>query len=325
MMRAIQYSCYDGGAAALQHVEVGIPEPKVDEVLIKVEAIALNAADWKIQEGMVRPFFPLKFPMIPGTDISGEVVKVGSSITKLKIGDKVVALLSSFTGGALAEYAVAKENLTLTKPPDITAPECAALPLAALTAYQALTQSADIKLDGSSQNINILVTGASGGVGHYAVQLAKLSNAHVTATCGARNLELVKSLGADEVLDYQTPEGTALKSPSGKKYDIVIHCATKIPWETFVSNLNEPSKVICVSGGFIEWFIYAKHKLTFSKKVLMPMVMIPKRENFQELVNLVQAGKLKSIIDSKHSLGNVEDGWSRIMSGHATGKVIVEP
>ena len=131
-----------------------------------------------------------------------------------------------------------KERLTVSRPAEVSAAEAAGLPIAGLTTHQALTQQAGIKLDGTGQQRNILITAASGGVGHYAVQLAKLGNAHVTATCGACNIDFVKSLAADEVLDYKTPEGAALKSPSGKKYDAVIHCAKDIPWSTFEPNLS---------------------------------------------------------------------------------------
>lgn len=324
-MHAIQYSGYGGGTDALKHVEVAVPDPKADEVLVKIEAATLNPIDWKIQKGLLRPFLPRKFPTIPGSDVAGEVVQTGSAVKRFKTGDKVVAMLSHATGGALAEFAVAKENLTVSRPPEVSAPEGAALPVAALTAHQALTQSANIKLDGSGERKNILITAASGGVGHYAVQLAKLGNTHVTATCGARNLDFVKGLGADEVLDYKTPEGAALKSPSGKKYDYVIHGATGIPWSTFEPNLSAAGKVIDLTPGPSAMMTFAFKKLTFSKKQLVPLLLIPKTENFEYVVNLVKEKKLKTVIDSKHPLSKAEDAWSRIMSGHATGKIIIEP
>ncbi|KAK6145133.1 hypothetical protein DH2020_021953 [Rehmannia glutinosa] len=225
LMHAVQYEGYYGGAASLKHVEVPVPTPSKGEVLLKLEATSLNPIDWKTQKGMLRPLLPRKFPFIPATDVAGEVVEVGPGVNNFKPGDKVVAMLSHLTGGGLSEYGVVKENLTVPRPPEVSAAEGAGLPVAGLTAHMALTQSARLKLDGSGPQKNILVTAASGGVGHYAVQLAKLGNAHVTATCGARNIDFVKNLGADEVLDYKTPEGAALKSPSGKKYDAVIHCA----------------------------------------------------------------------------------------------------
>ncbi|XP_020425330.1 putative quinone-oxidoreductase homolog, chloroplastic [Prunus persica] len=217
LMHAVQYNCYGGGASGLKHVEVPFPTPKKDEVVLKLEAASLNPSDWKIQKGILWPVFPGKLPHIPVNDVSGEVIEAGQGVKKFKEGEKVVALLNYFNGGGLAEYAVASERLTVARPPEVSAAEGAGLPIAGLTALQALTQAANIKLDGTGELKNILVTAASGGVGHYAVQLAKLGNNHVTATCGARNIDLVKSLGADEVLDYKTPEGAALKSPSGRK------------------------------------------------------------------------------------------------------------
>ncbi|CAK7327661.1 unnamed protein product [Dovyalis caffra] len=190
------------------------------------------------------------------------------------------------SGGGLAEYLVAKKSLSVARPLEVSAAEGAGLPVAGLTAHQALTQYAGVKLDGSGNRKNILINAASGAVGQYAVQLAKLENTYVTATCGPRNIEFVKDLGADKVLDYKTPEGATLKSPSGKKY-------------------------------------YAK--LTFSKKQLAPLFMNPNGENLNYLVNMLKEGTLKTVIDSKHPLSKSEDAWAKGIDGHATGKIIVEP
>ncbi|XP_059459866.1 chloroplast envelope quinone oxidoreductase homolog isoform X2 [Corylus avellana] len=308
------------------HVEVPVPTPKKNELLLKLEASSLNPLDWKIQKGVMRPFAPRKFPHIPGTDVAGEVVEVGPGVKSFKVGDKVVAWLSISDGGGLAEFAVSKEKLTVARPAEVSAAEAAGLPIAGVTALQVLTQSAGIKLDGSGQEANILITAASGGVGLYAVQLAKLGNTHVTATCGARNIELVKSFGADEVLDYKTPEGAALKSPSGRKYDFVIHCAlTGIPWSTFEPNLSKKGKVLHLSPSPSSMATFALKKITFSKKQLVPVWASVKSENLDYLVKLVKEGKLKTVIDSKHSLSKAEDAWAKSIDGHATGKIIVEP
>ncbi|MFQ6619547.1 hypothetical protein Gotur_001145 [Gossypium turneri] len=325
LMHALQYNSYGGGAAALKHVEVPIPTPNKGEILLKLEATSLNPIDWKIQKGILRPLLPRKFPHIPASDVAGEVVKVGPGVTNYKVGDKVVSLLDRLTGGGLAEYAVAKENLTVARPPEISVAEAAGLPMAGLTAHQAVTHRAGVKLDGSGQQLNLLITAASGGIGHYAVQLAKLGNTHVTATCGARNLDFVKSLGADEVLDYKTPDGAALKSPSGRKYDVVIHCASGIPWSTFEPNLSSNGKVIDITPGLSAFLTCAVKKLTFSKKKLVPLQLSPKKENLDYLVNLVKDGKLKTVIDSKYPLSKAEEAWAKSIDGHATGKIIVEP
>ncbi|XP_030532764.1 chloroplast envelope quinone oxidoreductase homolog [Rhodamnia argentea] len=324
-MRAVCYESYGGGAAGLKHVDVPVPAPKKDEVLLKLEAISINPFDWKMQNGKMRPFLPRKFPQIPASDVAGEVVKVGPAVKKFNPGDKVVATLSLLAGGGLAEFAVAKENQTVARPPEVSAPEAAGLPMAGITALQALTQIAGVKLDGSGPLKNILITAASGGVGHYAVQLAKLGNTHVTATCGARNVDFVKSLGADEVLDYKTPEGAALKSPSGRKYDFVVHCAEAFPWSVYEPNLSDRGKVIDLSPSVNGMATFAIKKLTFSKKQLVPMMATLTGENLELLVKLVKEGKLKTFIDSTHPLSKAEDGWEKSMSGRATGKIIVAP
>ena len=228
-------------------------------------------------------------------------------------------------GGGLAQFAACKESMTVIRPAEISSANAATLPVAGLTALQAFTRTLGMKLDGSDRPINILVTAASGGVGHFVVQIAKLGNAHVTATCGARNLKFVKSLGADEVIDYKTPEGAALKSPSGRKYDVVIHCALGIPWSTFEPNLSPDGKVVDVTPGFSTLTTYALQKLTFSKKQLVPLLLSLDIKDLDFLVNLVKEGKVKPVIDTKHPLSKAEDGWAHSISGHATGKIIVEP
>ncbi|KAI4354237.1 hypothetical protein L6164_003123 [Bauhinia variegata] len=324
LMRAVQYDGYGGGPSALKHVEVPPPTPNKNEILIKLEAASINPFDWKVQKGKLRPLLPRKFPYIPGTDVAGEVIEAGPGVKKFKPGDKVTAIVDPFNGGGLAEFAVIKESITALRPPEIPASECAGLPVAALTAHQALVQSAGIKLDGTGQRKNILVTAASGGVGHYAVQLAKMGNTHVTATCGARNLDLVKSLGADEVIDYKTPDGAALKSPSGLKYDAVIHCAEGFSWSTFEPNLSSKGKVIDISPRVSSMITFALKKVTFSSKQLVPLLLIPKAENLECLISLVKEGKLKTVIDSKYPLSKAEEAWARSIDGHAIGKIIVE-
>nr|GME19266.1 putative quinone-oxidoreductase homolog, chloroplastic [Ipomoea batatas] len=294
LMHAVQYDSYGGGAAALKHVEVPVPTPKKGELLVKMEAVSINPVDWKIQTGALRPIFPRKFPHIPASDVAGEVVEVGSGVQNFKVGDKVVATISTRDGGGLAEYAVTKESLTAARPPEVSAADAAALPIAGLTAHEALTRVA-------------------GG------------NTHVTATCGARNIEFVKSLGADEVLDYKTPEGAALHSPSGQKYDAVVHCTSGIPWSTFEPNLSDNGKVIDLTPTPAALLTFALKKLTFSKKQLVPLILSAKAENLDYLVKLVKEGKLKTVIDSKYPLCKAEDAWTRSIEGHATGKIIVEP
>ncbi|KAL6009300.1 hypothetical protein ACLOJK_022529, partial [Asimina triloba] len=175
-----------------------------------------------------------------------------------------------------------------------------------------------IKLDGTGKQSNILITAASSGVGHYAVQLARLGNHHITATCGARNIDFIKRLGADEVLDYKTPEGSSLKSPSGRKFDAVIHCATGIAWSTFEPNLSENGKVIDLTPTFGVMIKSVFSKLTFPKKKLVPFMLDPKVEDLEYLIGLMKDGKLKTTIDSRYPMSKAENAWAKSIEGHAT-------
>ncbi|XP_062225407.1 chloroplast envelope quinone oxidoreductase homolog [Phragmites australis] len=322
-MRAVQYDACGGGAAGLKHVEVPVPSVKKNEVLLKLEAASINPVDWKIQKGMLRPLLPRRLPFIPVTDVAGVVVDIGPGVNGFQAGDQVVAMLNSFSGGGLAEYAVASANLTVKRPPGVSAAEGAGLPIAAGTALQSL-RSIGAKFDGTGKPLNVLITAASGGVGLYAVQLAKLAGLHVTATCGSRNVELVKSLGADEVLDYRTPEGASLHSPSGRKYDGVVHCTVGISWSTFDPVLSTAGRVIDITPNFSAMLTSALHKVTFARKQLVPLLLSPNKADLEFLVGLVKDGKLKTLIDSRFPLSDASKAWEKSINGHATGKIIVE-
>ncbi|KAL6851573.1 hypothetical protein ACP4OV_020506 [Aristida adscensionis] len=322
-MRAVQYDACGGGAAGLKHVEVPVPSAKKNELLLKLEAASINPVDWKIQKGMLRPLLPRRLPFIPVTDIAGVVVDVGPGVDGFKAGDQVVAMLNSFSGGGLAEYAVASESLTVKRPPEVSAAEGAGLPIAAGTALQAL-KAIGAKFDGTGKPLNVLITAASGGVGLYAVQLARLAGLHITATCGARNMELVKNLGADEVLDYRTPEGASLQSPSGKKYDGVVHCTVGISWSTFEPMLSSYGRVIDITPNFSAILTSALHKVTFARKRLVPLLLSPNKADLEFLVGLLKDRKLKTLIDSRFPLSDASKAWEKSIEGHATGKIIVE-
>uniref|UniRef100_A0A7I4DLI2 Alcohol dehydrogenase-like C-terminal domain-containing protein n=1 Tax=Physcomitrium patens TaxID=3218 RepID=A0A7I4DLI2_PHYPA len=176
-------------------------------------------------------------------------------------------------GGSLAEYVVSPLKYTIKRPENVSALDGASFGIAGQSALQSVRDSGGIKLDGSCVDKNVLITAASGGVGTYAVQLAKLGGAHVTATCGARNVDLVKSLGADEVLDYKTPEGATLQSPSGRKYDVVIHCAESQHCSTFKPQLARTARVIDLSPRAKTFLTIGVQLLTFSSQKFVPFLM----------------------------------------------------
>jgi NADPH:quinone reductase-like Zn-dependent oxidoreductase len=208
----------------------------------------------------------------------------------------------------------------------VSAAQGACLPIAAVTALRAL-QTAEVSLDPAADRKNVLVTAASGAVGHFAVQLARLGGHHVTATCGARNLGLVVNrLGADEALDYGTPEGAALRSPSGRKYDAVVHCAGEagVPWSAFRRVLADAGTVVDLTPGLTAFATSILQKVIFSKKRLVPLIVTPRKDDMELLLGMVKEGRLTAVIDTKYPLSKAQEGWAKSMSGHATGKVVVE-
>jgi len=257
------------------------------------------------------------------TDVAGVVIDVGPGVNGFLAGDQVVAMLNISYGGGLAEYAVASENLTVKRPPEVSAAEGAGLPIAAVTALQAL-RTIGAKFDGTGEPLNVLITAASGGAGLYAVQLAKLAGLHVTATCGARNVELVKSLGADEVLDYRTLEGASLQSPSGKKYDGVVHCTVGISWSTFEPVLANTGRVVDITPNFTAILKSVLHRVTFARKRLVPLLRSPNKADLEFLVGLLKDSKMKTLIDSRFSMSEDSKAREKSIEGHATGKIIVE-
>ncbi|XP_048575046.1 quinone-oxidoreductase QR1, chloroplastic-like [Triticum urartu] len=324
-MRAVQYDKYGGGAEGLKHVEVPIPSPKKGELLLRMEAASINRVDWKFQNGKARPFLPGKFPFTPVCELAGEVVELGVGVSGFSQGDKVIAV--NFPGGGgLAEYAAVPASQAALRPPEVSAVEGACLPMAAFTALAALRR-AGVGLDaGDGPPKNVLVTAASGGVGTFAVQLASLAgHYHVTATCGARNLDLVRSLGADEALDYGTPEGAALRGQSGRKHDAVVHCGEGFPWSAFEPALADAGGVVVdLTPRLASVAVAVLHWALFSRKKLVPLIASAKEEDMEALLGMVSQGKLRVVIDSRYPLSRAHEGWAKSMSGHATGKVVVD-
>ncbi|CAK9880005.1 unnamed protein product [Sphagnum jensenii] len=325
-MRAVQYSGYGGGAAGLKHVEIPVPVVKKDYVLIRVEAVSINPHDWKIQDGYVRHVLPPRFPHTPGTDVAGEVVGLGLGVTTFSLGDKVVSCLGT-SGGGLAEYALAHISTTAKRPLGVTAIEGACLGDAAFSALQSVRDWAGVPLNGRKLKVppNILITDASGAVGTFAVQLAKLGGAHVTATCcEAKHLELVKSLGADEVLDSKTPGGESLESPSGKKYDTVIQCGEDLPFAHIKPQLSRTGKVINLTPSPKSMLSSAASLASFSKQKCIPFMPSANTTDYYFLFSLMQQKKLKIIVDSEFLLEQAEKAWAASIAGHATGKIVVK-
>src|SRR6266436_177428 len=195
-MKAIRIHNY-GGPEVLKYEDAPRPKPQAGEVLVRVHAAGVNPIDWKVREGHMKDFWPHKFPLILGWDLSGVVEELGRGVSRFKIGDEVYSIPDPTRNGAYADYIVVRESELALKPNSLHHIRAAAVPLAVLTAWQALFDTAQLQ-----PKQCVLIHGAAGGVGHFAVQLAKWKGAHVIGTASATNHEMLYELGADELIDY---------------------------------------------------------------------------------------------------------------------------
>ena len=323
LMKSVVQGCY-GSPDVLKVADVAKPVPGPDEVLVKVHAASVNPLDWHYLEGtpyivrIDRGFGKPEDPRL-GVDFAGTVEAVGRDVRRLKVGDEV------FGGkiGAFGEYVtVREERAVTTKPRNVTFEQAAAVPVAAITALQALRDTGKIRA-----GQKVLINGASGGVGTYAVQLAKAFGAEVTGVCSTKNLELVRSLGADHVIDYTREDFTK----GSEHYDVILDTvSTHSPLE--YRRVMAP-KGIYVMVGSTE----TGHWFGFFVKPIEGMLLSPfvgqhfnmmlaqlNRKDLATLADLMQSGKLTSVIDRRYPLSDTAEAMRYLEKGHARGKVVLD-
>ena len=311
-MKAIHYKQY-GDLSQLEEVEIDRPEPTASQILVKVEASAINPIDWKLLSGSFRAIMPVKFPAIPGFDLAGEVIDVGAAVTQFKIGDRIYACQDFKQFGTAAEYTVVEEHLADLIPEGLSAGDAAGIPLAGLTALQGLRNCG-----GLNAGERVLIVGGSGGVGHYAVQIAKAMDTNVTAVCSTGNVEMVRDLGADTVIDYnkQTDFATDLK------YDVVLDCVVKSPYKAFAA-VMQADAVYVPALPSISFIIKSYLMPLYTKRRVKPVMLKTNGEDLNFLSNLVREGKLRTITDSSYSLNEYREAFERNQTGRTRGKIII--
>ena len=319
-MKAIVYYSY-GSPDVLQLKEVEKPVPKDDEVLIKVRAASVNPLEWHFMRG--KPYFMRLMGIgllkpknnILGVDIAGRVEAVGRNVKRFQPGDEVFG--GSNSGGGYADYACVSEDRLAPKPEGTTFEEAAAIPIAAITALQGLRDKGEIQ---SGQKV--LINGAGGGVGTFAVQIAKSFGAEVTGVCSTEKLEMVSSLGADRVIDYTQEDFTE----NGQRYDLILDNVGNRSIFDLKRALNR--KGICVIIGFSPaimfqtLFLGLLISITGSKKIGLMSAKITDKD-LVFLKELFEAGKVKSIIDRRFPLSEVAEAIRYLEEGHARGKVVI--
>ena len=318
-MKAIVYTRY-GSPDVLQLKDVEKPTPGDDEILVRVHTVAVNALDWHLMTG--DPFlsrlvlgFPRPKASILGADIAGRVEAVGKNATQFRPGDEVFGGIGQ---GGFAEYVAVRESRLLLKPASISFEAAAALPVAAVTALQALRDNGHIQ-----PGQKVLINGASGGVGTFAVQLAKSFGAEVTGVCSTRNLDMVRGIGADHVIDYTQEDFTR----NGQHYNLIVDIAANHSVSEYQRALSPQG--ICVVAGFSTMFHMLRSTLlgslaarTGSKKFVRFLAKVY-RQDLILLKELLEAGKILPVIDRRYSLSEVPEAMRYFGEEHARGKIII--
>jgi NADPH:quinone reductase-like Zn-dependent oxidoreductase len=320
-MKAIVYHEY-GSTDVLNCEEIEKPVPRDGEVLIKVRAASVNPLDWRLMKGkpsILRIFFGLRKPRLgrPGVDAAGEVEAVGSNVTQFKAGDEVFGACR----GAFAEYACTAESKLVMKPGNVTFEQAASVYVAGLTALQGLRDKGKIQ-----PGHKVLINGAAGGVGTFAVQIAKSFGADVTGVCSTRNLELVRSIGADQVIDYTQNDFTT----SNQRYDLILECVGNHSFSECRRVLNPVGRFIGIGAphdpsviGLLAPIIKDLLLSLFVSQKAVMFIAKSSQDDLTLLGELIATGKLKPVIDSCYRLSDAVDAVRHVEEGHARGKVII--
>jgi len=306
-MKAIRIHNY-GGPEVLNYEDTARPRPKSGELLIRVHAAGVNPLDWKVRAGYMKKFLPHKLPLIPGWDLSGVVEELGPHASRFHKGDEVFAMAHPMQDGAYAEYITLPETLIARKPNSLHHVHAAAVPLAALTAWRSLFEMAQLE-----QGQFILIHGGSGGVGHFAVQLAKWKGAHVIATASTRNQQLLRELGVDEPIDYTTQRFEDV----ARNVDVVL--------DTVGSDTLDRSWQVLKRGGILLSLVQPIPEARAKAHGVQGarVVNAPNGDWLREIAELIDGWKLKVIIDRILPLSEARRAHELSQLGHARGKIVL--
>jgi NADPH:quinone reductase-like Zn-dependent oxidoreductase len=313
--------------------EISEPEVRENDVLVRIHAAGINVLDLKIRQGEFKIFLPYKFPLTLGHDVAGVVVKTGSSVRKFKPGDEIYARPADHRIGAFAEYISMNQNDIAIKPKELTMEEAASIPLVGLTAWQALIEKADLK-----KGQKVFIQAGSGGVGTFAIQLAKHLGGTVATTTSSSNIDLVKSLGADVVIDYKKDDFEKILHD----YDVVLNSQDSTTLEKSLHILKPGGKLISISGppdvGFAKeigmpWFLNLLMRvLSFgvrkkANRLGVSYSFLFMRANgsqLDEIASLINAGIIRPVIDKVFPFESTKEALAYVESGRTKGKVVVK-
>ena len=305
IMRAIRIHAY-GGPEVLAQVEMQRPAPGPNEVLIKVQATSVNPIDWKLRAGYVKDVFPLSFPSTLGWDVSGTVEEAGAEVTRFKRGDEVYALVE---GGGYAEYATARETVVARKPRTVDHIQAAAVPVAGLTAWQALFEVAQL-----SAGQKVLIHAAAGGVGNFAVQLAKARGAYVIGTASSKNHALLRKLGVDQAVDYQKT-----------RFEDVVRDVDAV-LDTIGGDTQERSFKVLKKGGILVSLVQPPSQELATEYGVRALFYggHASSSDLAEIAKLIDDGKVKPVVETVLPLAEARRAHELSESGHVRGKIVLK-
>ncbi|RPF53944.1 NADP-dependent oxidoreductase [Aquisalibacillus elongatus] len=309
-MKAIVIDQY-GGKEQLKEREMDKPKAEKGQVVVKLHATSINPIDWKLREGYLQEMVPFELPIILGWDAAGVIDEVGEGVTDYEVGDKVFARPELTNRGTYAEYAAIDAHLLAKIPENISYDEAAATPLTALTAWQCLFEHGNVK-----EGDKVLIHAGSGGVGSFAIQLAKNAGAYVATTCSTKNVDLVKDLGADEVIDYKKQNFEEVLS----NYDFVL--------DTLGGDVQKKSYLVLKSGGDLASVAEPPEEdkaETFGVNAFF-VWLEPKGEQLQQIAKQMEDSKLKVIVGHRFPLSEqgLQDAHELSETHHAKGKIVIQ-
>lgn len=312
-MKAAYYNEF-GGPKAVRSGKIALPELKEGEVLIKIKAAGVNPVDAVITKGHYKDMMPHSFPIIPGWDLAGVIEDRGHAARRFEVGDEVYAYARrpEVKWGTFAEYIVIPDSYLAKRPQNISAEAAAAIPLAGLTAYQSLYKAGDL-----SEGEKLLILGSSGGVGSFAIQLAKAKGAEVIGVASSKNHDYMRSLGADHTIDYKDQDiGEAVKEIYPEGVDLIFDC-------TSGDSLQQSLKCLKDSGKLVSLLNQGED---LDENINFEFVFVePNAKQLEHLRKLVEDGKLKVEVKKRFSLDEAAEALEQIQTLHTTGKMVVVP
>ncbi len=309
-MKAVLYRRF-GETDVLEWVDTENPQPAPGEIRVRVRASSINPFECEIRAGAFKMLTGRRFPMIAGHDIAGEVEALGKGASRFRVGDRVFAMRKAFSGGAHAEFAIVPESSAALVPERVSTVEAGVVPLAALTAWQALHDLGDL-----ASGQRVLINGASGGVGTFAVQFARIAGAEVTGVCSQPNADLVRRLGASEVIDYKADDPT-----QATDFDLVFDAVSMLPFAASKRMLRRGGVWVCTrfSGA------YVAARLLVPFRGLKIRLVTVKAEGHQlgEIGALMSEGKVEAVVERTFSITEIAAAHTDSATGRVRGKIAI--